>query len=660
MPALSPRRAVIALALAAATATPFAFAGSAAPKSPLVVTSTPVMLANPGLTLDSGESLGFGDAAAGNHEPDGWRSAIKGGSVTFAAGDKGLTTATMAPGTEDSLVSKGEAGKPGETWVLRTRIDPGPTHHQPATIGVAFLQGQTLLDYALHRMETEADGPQDVEIRASAPEGTDTVRVRWVFSGKDLTAPASFAFAPVTLERLDATSRSRALALPHLFLVTIETFRADHSSLFGYGRDTTPNLVKLAADGAVFKNHHPQAPYTRPSLSSLVTSRYPASLGITENVPPLPQSATTMAEMFAGDGYVTGGFVSQYLLSAHFGFNQGFHYFYNHPNDTTVDTIFGDLLPWTQAHLADNTFVWTHLFDPHGPYRPPAEFAAPFQKDGLWNADSATLTAGQKKATGPFIPGYVAEEGQLERRQYVARYDGELAYVDNRIGQLVKWIEDHGIAEQSMLIVTADHGESMTEHGRYFCHGSLYDHDLHVPLVVWAPGRIKAGTVVTERTAHLDLVPTMLDYAGMPIPASVKGKSLRPLIETGAKATQPYTVALVGQGEEEALAVYSDDPLTLLVDFNGKPIEAYDLAKDPGQLENLLPARQADAERIAEGYRTWMAAQLKDDAPKPKAKAKAKPPAMSDDERARLEALGYLDPEEAPAPKPAPKPTPKK
>lgn len=624
-------------------------ASTAKPASPLVVSDTPVALPNPGLTIDTGEKFGFGDVAAANGEPDGWRSALKSGAVRFTAGPAFTVGGKSVPrvdvrveaGTEGSLVSKGEPGVPGETWVLRTQIDPGPTMKAPVTIGVAFLKGQTLLDYALHRIETEQPGLQPVEIRASAPEGTDTVRVRWVFSATEVAAPLSFAFTPITLDRVAATSRARALPLPHIFLVTIETFRADHASLYGYSRETTPNLAKLAAEGAVFTNHHPQAPYTRPSLSSLVTSRYPVSLGITENLPPLPTSAVTMAEMLADGGYVTSGFVAQFLLSAHYGFNQGFHYFYNHPNDTSVDTVYRDLLPWSEAHLPDNTFVWAHLFDPHGPYRPPAEFVSPFENDPLWNADLATLTSGKGKLTGSFIPGYVEEAGQAQRRQYVARYDAELAYVDTRIGQLVDWIKAKGISNSSLVIISADHGESMTDHGRYFCHGSLYDHDLRVPLVVWAPGRVGAGTVVTARTAHLDLVPTMLDYAGIPPGASLKGSSLRPLLEGNGKAAQPYTVAVSGQGEEEAVAIYSDDPLTVLVDYAGNPTEAYELAADPGQLHNLLPDRKADADRIAAGYRAWMAAQLVDDVAKPKPKAKAKP--KSTEEEEMLRKLGYLE-----------------
>ena len=635
----------IAAAAVAFAAISMAFA--AAPSSPLVARSAAVVVPNPGLTLDSGENLGFGDIEAGNGLPDGWRSAMRIGGAAFVPGTDFVVAGkpvarvdvTVQAGTEGSLVSKGAPALPGETWVLRTHLDPGAARKMPVTVGIAFLQGTTLVDYALHRVETEQAGPQPVEIRATAPAGTDTVRVRWVFDAPEAASALTFAFSPIRLERLEAESRVRQLPLPHIFLVTIETFRADHASLYGYSRETTPNLAKMAAEGAVFTRHYAQAPYTRPSLSSLVTSRYPVSLGITENLPPLPSSAVTMAERLAEGGYVTGGFVAQFLLSAHYGFNQGFHYFYHHANDTSVDVVFDDLLPWSERHLPDNTFVWTHLFDPHGPYRPPAEFATTFQEDPLWKGDLATVAAGKGKLTGAFVPAYVEEPGQLQRRDYVARYDAELAYVDQRLGKLMDWIEAQGISEQSLVIVTADHGESMTDHGRYFCHGSLYDHDLHIPLVVWAPGRIPAGKVVGERTAHLDILPTILDYAGLPKAAGLKGASLRAMVESDGKAAQPFTVAVTGQGEGQGVAVYSEDQLTILVDVAGKPTEAYELASDPNQRLNLLPGRQADADRIAAAYRTWMAAQLKDDAAKPKPKAKPK----STEEEEMLRQLGYLE-----------------
>jgi arylsulfatase A-like enzyme len=621
-------------------------AGNLPPPSPLVVTTTPVALPNPGLLIDDGQKLGFGDATAGNGMPDGWRAGIKQGAVHFSAGatveKSQVTHVVIDPGTEGSLQSKGEPAAAGQTWVLKTRLnlgDPDPKK-QNGSVGIAFMKGPQMLDYALHRLELEYGGWQDIEIRASAPAGTEAAKVRIVISAKDAKEAGSFDLMPFTLDRVEAQSRSRAFPLQHLFLVTVETFRADHSSLFGYARDTTPNLVKIAKEGAVLLNHHPQAPYTRPSLSSLVTSRYPASLGITENLPPLPASATTMAELFADGGYVTGGFVAQYLLSAHFGFNQGFHYFYNHPNDTMVDVVWGDLFPWMEAHKADNSMAWIHLFDPHGPYRPPEDFAHRFEGDATWTADGAQLAAGQGKKTGAFIPGYVADEGELSRRHYVARYDAEIALVDDRLGKLFDWIRAEGMAESSMVIVTADHGESMTDHDRFFCHGSLYDHDLHVPMVVWAPGRVRPGTVVTERTAHLDILPTMLDYAGVKAPSNLKGSSLRGILDGKAKAAQPYTVAVTGQGDTEELAVYSDSPLVFRVNHAGEATAAWNLAADPGQTTDVLAYKKDDVAKMAAAYKTWMAAQLKDDAPAAKPAVKRK---ISTDEQEMLRQLGYME-----------------
>lgn len=622
-----------------------AIAGSASPSSPLVVSTTAVDLPNPTLLADAGIPYGFGDAEKGNGKPDGWRSGIKTGALAFKdgpkVGERSTTVIAVEPGTDGSLQSKAFPASTGQTWVLKTALDFGEKRKGAGSLGIAFMRGNDMIDYQLHRFENEFPGLQDVEIRASAPDGSDNVKIRVVFSGKDTAEASQFSIAPFSLEQVEATSRSRSFPLQHVFLITIETFRPDHSSLYGYSRETTPNLAKIAAEGAVLQRHYVQAPYTRPSLSSLVTSRYPASLGIVENIPPLPASANTMAEMFANSGYVTGGFVAQYLLSAHFGFNQGFHYFYNHPNDTTTDVVYGDMMPWLAAHKADNTFLWTHLFDPHGPYRPTDDYAKRFEGDALWNADTQQLTAGQGKLTGPFIPGYVADGAELSRRHYVARYDAEIAFVDNRIGQLVDWIKAEGMANSSMVIVTADHGESMTDHDRYFCHGSLYDNDVRVPAVVWAPGRVKPATVVTERTTHLDLVPTMLDYAGAGSQKGLKGKSIRGILDGKSKSAQPFSVAVVGQGTEEKLAVYDASTLKIIVNNKGEALEAYDLATDPAETNNLIGTRKADADKMAAAYRTWMAEQLKDDLPTPTKPAIRKP--IKDDELEKLRELGYIE-----------------
>jgi len=613
-----------------------ALAGAGPTRSALQVSSEPLDLPNPGLLEDAGKAYGFGDAVAGNGLPDGWRTSLKEGSVRYAAGGAGTTVSWT--GAKGTVLSKLWPAQSGDSFILRTSLDTGATRSQPGSLGIAFLAKGELLDYALHRLETEQSGRQPVEIRASAPVGTDQVAVRWVWNAPAPGAAGQVELGPLSLTRVRAQSRSVVFPLQHVFLVTIETFRADHASLHGYPRATTPNLTRLAAQGAVLRTHSVQAPYTRPSLSSLVTSRYPVSLGITENVPPLPPEALTVAEMFADQGYVTSAFVAQFLLSAHYGFNQGFHDFYNHPNDTPTATVYRDLLPWVRSHAADNTFSWVHLFDPHGPYRPP-EGAPSFAGDALWTADTRTLPAGAGKLTGPFIPGYVADPGKAERRHYVASYDAEIAYVDARIGELVATLESLGLAQRSMVVITADHGESMTDHDRWFCHGSLYEHDLHVPMVVWAPGRVRPGTVVEARSTHLDIVPTLLDYAGSPIPAGLKGRSLRGLLDGGKSATQTFSVAVVGEGEDERVAVRGDGPLKLIVDRQGQPVEAYDLTRDPAELTDVLAGRRTEAETLAAAYRSWMAGQLADDgraAPTPERE-------LSEEEIEKLRALGYLE-----------------
>lgn len=593
-----------------------------------------LVLPNPGLAADDGHAYGFGDASAGNGLPDGWRTSLKAGVVSYTA--HGALTRVHYAGAKGTVLSKLWPAQPGDSYVLRTTLDTGPKSPNPGSLGIAFLANGVLVDYALYRLQNEYPGPQGVEIRASAPPTTDEVAVRWVWT----TSPemeGEIEMAPLQLERIRAQSRT-AFTLPHVFLVTIETLRADHTSLHGYTRATTPNLARIAAQGAVFRNHTVQAPYTRPSLSSLVTSRYPVSLGITENVPPLPAEAVTVAERFADHGYVTAGFLAQFLLSSHFGFNQGFHTFRNHPNDTPAATVFADLLPWLGTHVADNTFVWTHLFDPHGPYRPPAE-APRFERDAVWSKDTIQLSAGTGKLTGAFVPGYVADAGHLDRRHYVANYDSEIASVDQRLGELVKSLDTLGITQDSLVIITADHGESMTDHGRYFCHGSLYEHDLHVPMVVYAPGRVKPGVVVEARTTHLDVVPTLLDYAGIALPPELKGRSLRGLLEGGKAATQAFSVAVVGEGADERLAVRDDRSVKVLVDHAGAAVEAYDLATDPDELTNVYEALRGEADRIAQEARAWMANQLDGD-------QRAAPPVerkLSTEEEDKLRALGYLE-----------------
>ncbi len=592
-------------------------------------------LLNPTLGVDDGSITGFADKTAKNGVPDGWRGKINKGHFAVARSTPHAVRFSYKANTRGHLRSVAIPVEPGTTLVMDTRLKAPKGTPPSGSFGLAFTGGNGIVDYASRRLETTDGEWRDIHIRATVPAGATEAFVRFVVESP---REGAFEVTPVTVERLTATSRAKAFDVRQVYLVTVETFDIDHASLYGYDRDTTPNLVRLAQEGALFERHYVQAPFTRPSLSSLVTSRYPAALGVTDNVTILDDSVTTVAERFAAAGYLTGGYLAQYILAQHYGFNQGFHTFRNYKNDTPAGVVFDDLMPWLVQHQRDNLFLWLHLFDPHGPYRPVKGWENHYAGDALYASDKQQLTVGKGKSTGPFIPEYVADPGHLDRRWYVSNYDAEITYTDKKLGELIDHLRSSGLADQSLVVVTADHGESMTEHDRYFCHGSLYDHDLRVPLVIWAPGRIAPGTVVSERTAHLDLVPTLLDYAGIPVPADLMGTSLRQVIN-GGKAAEPFTVSTLGAREKEKLSVVSDGDKKLVLDHRRQVLEYYDLAADPDELKNLAQARRGEAQQLAANFQTWYAAVLARDRPAEVQQERE----LSQEEIEQLRALGYME-----------------
>jgi arylsulfatase A-like enzyme len=610
-------------------------AQAAAPRSDtLQITTTPLTILNPTLGIDDGSITSFADKTPGNHHPDGWRTKVRKGSLTVTRNTPHTVRFAYSAGTTGHLRSTEIPVRPGETLVMDTRLRAPKGTPPSGSFGIAFGNEHGVADYANRRLESTDGEWRDIHIRATAPRDATRAFVRWII---DSDRDGAFEVTPVTVRRVTAESRSVAFDVRRVFLVTIETFDVDHASIYGYERETTPNLARMAAEGALFTRHYVQAPFTRPSLSSLVTSRYPTALGVTDNVTILDDSVTTVAERFASAGYVTGGFLAQYILAQHYGFNQGFHTFRNYKNDTAAGVVFDDLMPWLASHQRDNLFLWLHLFDPHGPYRPVDGWVNRYENDAIWAADTQQLTPGKGKTTGPFIPEYVFDAGHTNRRWYVSNYDSEITYTDQKLGELLDSLRNSGLDEQSIVVVTADHGESMTEHDRYFCHGSLYDHDLRVPLIIWAPGRINPGTIVTERTAHLDLVPTLLDYAGVAVPPELMGASLRGVIN-GSSAPEPFTMSSIGAGDRHLIAVVADGEKKLVLDQHYRVLEYYDLALDPREMRNLASSKKSEADRIARDFSTWYEGVLALDRP-----VEVQERELSKEEIEQLRALGYME-----------------
>jgi len=410
-----------------------------------------------------------------------------------------------------------------------------------------------------------------------------------------------------------------AAGRPNFVLITIDTLRADRLSSFG-SDVLTPNLDRLATEGALFTNASTTVPFTFPAHSSILTGTYPPHHGVRENVGYfLAEDTTTAAEMFAEAGWQTAGFVSAFVLDSRWGLGRGFdHYFdefdlaaFENPNLASVqrpgDETIEAALAWLDgrdgAAAADKPFfLWLHLYDPHDPYTPPEPY----------------------------------------RSRYPRRpYEAEVAYTDALVGGFIEELTSRGLLEESVVVVTSDHGEGLGDHGEVFHGFFVYDSTVHVPLILRLPGQVAAGTTVAEAVSHVDIVPTLLDLAGLEIPDAIQGRSLLPtLVERAEGATVADTEPMVYAESFYPLHHYGWAPLRVLRSTSYKYIEAptrevYDLRTDPGEESNL-----ADVDRRITGPMARalvdMAARLEEGA------VAVEAPDLDEQTLAQLRALGYL------------------
>ena len=312
--------------------------------------------------------------------------------------------------------------------------------------------------------------------------------------------------------------------MPNILLIVVDALRADQVG-FCAGKDLgTTNLDKLAADGVTFRNAISQASCTRPSVPSLMTGFYPSQHGVvdaikgvkkgTVSVAALDHSIPTMAEILAGDGYVTAAFLGGNAnLKPTFGLTRGFADVHWYPTNDGAALV-EDFEKWIQAERPDRSLCYFHFMDVHNPL--PME-TIPSRLD-------RGLDLGLVKESLNDLQGH---------------YAASVRRVDEHVARVVRALESAGILEDTWIILTADHGEELMEHGAMLAHGrTLYRELVHVPLAMKLPGRAFAARTIDSPVQHVDLLPTMLDYLGHPH-RHLPGRSLLPILrgqETGSAA----------------------------------------------------------------------------------------------------------------------------
>ena len=415
---------------------------------------------------------------------------------------------------------------------------------------------------------------------------------------------------------------------PNVLLITIDTLRADHLGAYGHPIETSPRIDALAARGTRFSDCAVQWPKTWPSIASLLTGAYPKTTGLRLKHSYLSESLVLMSEVFTNAGYATGAVVANFTVGKTYGFHQGFDHFVESwqdkwkevAGDKTFKNATGLVKQYTNATIVTDQglswlrdgdhrpfFLWLHYMDPHGPYVPPSEYSSVFPD--AYAAEMSTL------AMVPNRQRQRTADGQVIRSLgfYKAQYDRLIKYLDDEIGRLLDELSRMGLIANTIIVFTADHGESLGEHGYYFRHGLLpYQPSAHIPLFIVHEGRVPQGRVIRQPVGLIDLPPTLMDLAGREIPITFEGQSLTALMKGDATMAPSHVFMESGMQTPSQLTV-REGPWKLIKVraprdrrlMTGLAYELYDVSQDGAELTNLAGEYPEIVQRLARVLHDW-------------------------------------------------------
>ncbi len=461
----------------------------------------------------------------------------------------------------------------------------------------------------------------------------------------------------------------------NLLLITIDTLRADHLGSHGYPRDTAPQLDRLAARGVRFERALTQRTCTAPALATLLTGTYPPTHKVLNNRQTLQEFNLTLAELLAAKGYRTRALISNPILTSQFSFHQGFDD-YQHTEDL-YDIIGGELresrelnqlvLPALESLSERRFFMWVHYRDPHTPYLVPESYKDLFTSDQLADAhDHRTIPI---DASAPF-GAMTANEAVYESQDLdflVAQYDAEIRHNDDSLGALFAKMDELELWDNTLVVITADHGESLWEHDLIFDHGyNAYEPSAHVPLIFYHP-RLRSGLSIPTPVSLVDVLPTVLDLLRLPQPPQGQGESFASLVLGQEEAHfRPYHFVIGSYRQGYQTHAITTDRHKLILDADARWLvldatvglvgrlwvapedyniyrwrhlvpELYDLVEDPGELTNLSGRMPALELELSNRLWRWIETTYRRGRD-----WESSSPELSEETAEALRALGYL------------------
>lgn len=450
---------------------------------------------------------------------------------------------------------------------------------------------------------------------------------------------------------------------PNVLLITLDTLRRDHLSSYGYDKPTSPFLDSLAKEGTRFTSAYAASNLTKPSHTSILTGLHPKNHGImSNNAKVLHDDVLTLAEIFHERGYATFAVTSASPLGGSYsGLDQGFEVYYNRKHgfrrkaDRVVREARDLFKRWRREPKRRPFFAWLHFYDCHTRYSPPAELLEEVWTPARPGESRVQLPVSPHRGTelvngGIPVPAMI--NGLLDPSYYRAAYDALITHVDSQLEELFTTLNGWRIGE-TIVAITADHGEMLGEYGIYYNHASIYEPVAAVPLILLAPGRPMPPTVdaVVE---NLDIAPTLLDLLGWAPPVPFDGHSLVPLLEgrerSGEFAGYAFTQTARdlqisvrdASGALIASAVPSEntrrkryrnfDRDSFLGYIRARPLAFYPRSQDSAETAPVEP--EGEARNLIEVLRRWRGRQLS------VPQSEQRP--LTSEESERLQALGYL------------------
>ena len=398
---------------------------------------------------------------------------------------------------------------------------------------------------------------------------------------------------------------------PNIILIIIDTLRSDHLGCYGYRRSTSPAMDAIAAEGVRFDQAISAASWTTPAVMSMFTSLpsslHQAVLGSTA----LPEGMTTLAAELKKGGYQTAAIVVNPYTSSKFGFNRGFDLYDDNSiqlaaglgdldlyNNSVSDKVTQYAVKWLKSSRRSDRPFFLHVFyfDPHYDYMPPSPYDGMFtDPDYCGGQDGSKITTLEGKPLS-----------NADKEQILGLYDGEIRFTDDLIKVLIDTLRNMNLLTNTLLVITADHGDEFWEHDGVGHGRTLYDELLRVPLIIHWPNEIKPKQVVTRQVSLIDLMPTILDMVGLPIPSQCRGQSLVSLFKSSSSRTFTERPVFAETESKISLKCIRTPSQKLIEYIKDKTFEAYDMDNDPFECDDLaLMPQYAGFQLLLTAYEDW-------------------------------------------------------